>query len=84
MQLNISLVATAILFASSVHAIGAGVCFFGGAFGAGSCHSVDSSGNPTDTFSDCPVSHSSIRVICKIYSLTDNILLDKQPMHKQS
>ncbi|KAH0528221.1 hypothetical protein TsFJ059_003112 [Trichoderma semiorbis] len=56
MQFNINLIAAAILFAPSALAIGPGKCFFGGAFGAGSCHSLDFNGNPTDTFSDCPTS----------------------------
>lgn len=84
MQFNINLIAAAILFAPTALAIGPGKCFFGGAFGAGSCHSLDFNGNPTDTFSDCPVSKCSVQIFIKVYSFADNVLLDIQPMHKQS
>ncbi|RFU73941.1 hypothetical protein TARUN_8322 [Trichoderma arundinaceum] len=54
MQFNFNLIAAAILFAPTALAIGPGKCFFGGNYGAGSCHSLDFNGNPTNAYSSCP------------------------------
>lgn len=56
MQVNVNCIATTILLVPTALALGPGKCFFGGAFGAGSCHSLDFNGNPTNNFSDCPAS----------------------------
>ncbi|KAL7945706.1 hypothetical protein V8C42DRAFT_321341 [Trichoderma barbatum] len=56
-MLSINFIAAASLFMpTALAALQSGQCFFGGNFGAGSCHFIGNGGVFTGTWSSCPTS----------------------------